>query len=90
VHLTRVQQWVGATLFLAVAGLGISAPMAYVSILMAHNGGMYDNAIGIWIMSMVVGLITMEGAWILLGHRTVSPWIWVGVLPAAVAAFWLF
>ena len=89
-ELTRVQQWVGATLVVAVAGLGISAPMAYVSTLMADADGRYGNGVGIWIMSMVVGALTMQGAWILLGHRSVSPWIWLGFLPAFVTAFWLY
>lgn len=89
-EITRVQQWVGATLLLGIAGLGMVTPMAYVSTLMIERDGLHDRAIGIWVMSMILGLATMQAAWALLGHRTVSPWLPVGLIPAVVAAFWLF
>lgn len=89
-NITNVQQWVAAILLIAVAGIGMSVPLAYVSTILVDDAGRHDDAIGLWVMSMVVGALTAQAAWLLHGHRSVSPWLPVGVLPAAVAAFWLF
>ena len=84
-HITRVQQWVGAILVLAVAYGGIAVPMAYVSTLMTDRADLYGRGVGIWVMSMVVGILSIEGALLLLEHGRAWPVLGFGVLPAAAA-----
>ena len=88
-HITRVQQWVASTLLLVV-GLTPSVALALVSVWMLDERGMRDNAVGLWVMSAVWGVATMAGTLLIHRHRLLSPWLLLGVLPAAVAAPMVF
>jgi hypothetical protein len=79
--LTRVQQWVATTVILIV-GMGIAIPLAGISPFIEEGQGAPGAAVGLWVMSVVWGLATMVGALVVLGHRLLSPWLLLGVVPA--------
>lgn len=88
-HITRVQQWVASTLLLVV-GLTPAIALAMVSVMMKDEQGMHDNAVGLWVMSPIWGVVTIAGALMIHRRRVLSPWLLLGLVPAAVAAPLLF
>jgi hypothetical protein len=89
VHITKVQQWVASALVLVV-GLTPAVALAWVSLLMTGEAGMRDNAIALWAMSSVWGVVTIAGALLIHRRSVLSPWLLIGLVPAAVAAPFLF
>ena len=75
----RVQRWVASTLVLTVATL-FATGMAILS-------GTVDRAgarPGLLTISSVVGLMAMSGVRVINSRRVLSPWLLLGLLPAAV------
>jgi hypothetical protein len=88
VEITKVQQWVATAMVFTVGMISTSCIAGYsaLSQTMADNG----NAVGLWVMGGLVGLMTMVGC-LLIHHRSpLSPWLLVGLVPTAVAGFALF
>ena len=82
----RVQRWVASTLVLTVATL-FATGMAILS-------GTVDRAgarPGLLTISSVVGLMAMSGVRVINSRRVLSPWLLLGLLPAAVVGsyYWL-
>ena len=82
----RVQRWVASALVLTVATL-FATGMAILS-------GTVDRAgarPGLLTISSVVGLMAMSGVRVINSRRVLSPWLLVGLLPAAVVGsyYWL-
>jgi hypothetical protein len=86
VDVERVQRWVASALVLTVASL-FATGMAILS-------GTVDRAgarPGLLTISSVVGLMAMSGVRVINSRRVLSPWLLVGLLPAAVVGsyYWL-
>jgi hypothetical protein len=88
-HITKVQQWVASALLLVV-GLTPTVALAWVSVLMDLEEDARDRAVGLWAMSSVWGMATMAGVLVIHRKSPLSPWLLVGVVPAAVVAPQLF
>ncbi len=88
-HITKVQQWVASAILLMV-GFGVAIPLAWVGPQMIAVPEDAARAVPLWVMSAVWGVATMAG--VLLIHRrgVLSPWLVVGLLPAALAAPTMF
>jgi hypothetical protein len=83
--LTRVQRWVMSTLAVTTilhlaAGLVIAA--MYVDTL--------DAQIGLLVIAAAFGVISVAVGLMIHRRRPLSPWLLLGVLPAAVGAFLVF
>jgi hypothetical protein len=85
VHITKVQQWV-ATAVLLIVGMGVAVPLAWASSQMLQDPETEASAVPLWVMSGVWGVATMAGARVIHGRSVLSPWLLVGLLPAAVVA----
>jgi hypothetical protein len=86
VQVERVQRWVASALVLTVASL-FATGMAILS-------GTVDRAgarPGLLTISSVVGLMAMSGVRVINSRRVLSPWLLLGLLPAAVVGsyYWL-
>lgn len=88
-EITKVQQWV-ASMVLWVVGFGMAVPLALVSVWMGDEGGWRGNAIGMWGMSGVVGMLTLAGTLVIHRRCVLSPWLLLGLIPPAVAWPYLF
>ena len=87
-EITKVQEWV-ATVLLGIMGMISATCMAGYSVLsetLAENG----NAVALWAMSAVVGVLTIAGCLLIHKRSPLSPWLLVGVLPATVSGFFVF
>ncbi len=88
-HITKVQQWVASAVLLIV-GFGVTMPLAWASPQMLQDPATRDAAVPLWLMSGVWGVATMAGALLVHRRRPLSPWLLLGLLPAAVAAPFVF
>jgi hypothetical protein len=88
-HITKVQQWVASALLLVI-GLTPAVALAWVSLLMDLEEGARDRAVGLWVFSSVWGVATMAGVLLIHRRSPLSPWLLLGVIPAAVVAPQLF
>lgn len=85
----RVQRRVGASVFLSVAVHGVVA-LPIVAGIMESNGER-GNAIGMVVMTGIVGLLTVVVARLILGHRPFAPlWVALGLLPLAGAVWYVW
>lgn len=85
-ELDRVRRRVGAVVFLAVilhADLALPVAAAYI-----HAAGRSGDAIGLLVMSGIVGVLSVVGNRLILGSRVFTPWLVLGLLPPA-AGVWL-
>ncbi|GAA3703921.1 hypothetical protein GCM10022204_21580 [Microlunatus aurantiacus] len=48
-----------------------------------------DSVIGLWVMTGVIGLVTAAAVLVLHRRAWYSPWVLLGLLPAAVSAYWI-
>jgi hypothetical protein len=65
----------------AVLGAYVAGPQQDVS---------HSDAVGLWLMSGVLGLIAAVAVLVINRHKPYSPWALLGLLPMAVSAYWLF
>lgn len=86
VEIEKVQQWVGSLIVLVV-GLAPTVALAITGPLMVDDPGRRSAAIGLICMSAVVGMATIAGMLLIHRRSPLSPWLVLGVVPAAVAAF---
>jgi hypothetical protein len=82
-----VKRWVVAVMAIHIGGSPALA-LAFYGPHFAETKR--SSGIGLWVMSGVVGLVTVGG--VLLIHRKslLSPWMILGVLPMGIGGFWLF
>jgi hypothetical protein len=86
-NIETVQRWVvSAVLFhvgsvpaitLAVYSIGVAA-------------GEFGRGVGLWVMSGVIGVLTVAGILAIFRRSILSPWLLLGVLPTAVTGFYIF
>ncbi|QNE17391.1 hypothetical protein F1D05_04980 [Kribbella qitaiheensis] len=86
-NIETVQRWVFAVILIHIGGSPTLALAAYSP---HAEQTKHSTGVGLWIMSGVVGLATAAGVLLIHQRSLVSPWLIVGVLPMAVAAFYLF
>ncbi len=81
----RVQRWVMSALLLTVATIFASG--------MCVLAGTVDRAgakPGLLVIAGVVGLMAMAGVRVINQKSVASPWLLLGLLPAAVGSYFLF
>lgn len=84
-HITKVQQWVASAVLLMV-GFGVAIPLAWASPQMLAVPEDSGRALPLWVMSAVWGVATIAGVLLIHRRSLLSPWLLVGLLPAALAA----
>jgi hypothetical protein len=87
VNIETVQRWVFAVILIHIGGSPTLALAAYSP---HAEETKHSAGVGLWIMSGVVGLVTTTGVLVITQHSLISPWLILGVLPMAVAAFYVF
>ena len=87
--LERVQRRVATSVFLSVAVHGVVALPIVAGIM--HANGEEGNAIGMVVMTGIVGLLTVVAARFILGHKPFAPlWLALGILPLAAAIWYVW
>jgi len=82
-----VQRWVFAVILIHIGGSPTLALAAYAP---HAEQTKHSTGVGLWIMSGVVGLATTAGVLLIHQRSLVSPWLILGVLPMAGAAYYVF
>jgi hypothetical protein len=85
--LDLVQRWVISTLLIVVGGAPTCALAAYSNHLPTDDR---SSAIGLWVMSCVLGLFTAGGVLVIHRRFPVSPLLIVGLVPSLIGAYYLF
>lgn len=83
-----MQQWILSGM-LGILGLSLSVSLAYSATLMIDRGKT-DNAYGLWIMGIIVGMLVVGGVRLILQRSALTPWLLAGALPCAIAGFFIF
>jgi hypothetical protein len=82
-----VQRWVASVILIHVGSVP-AVSLAVYSIGMADKD--HGRGVGLWIMSAVIGLLTVAGVLAIFQRRLLSPWLVLGALPTAVTGFYIF
>jgi hypothetical protein len=85
--LDLVQRMVISALCVVVFGGPTVALGAYSAVSTAINR---SDAIGLWVMCGVVGLLAAVAVLLINRRKPYSPLVLLGLVPAAVAAYWVF
>jgi hypothetical protein len=85
--LDLVQRLVISALCFVVFGAPTFALAAYSAFSTAIS---QSDSIGLWVMSGVVGLLAAAAILLINRRRPYSPFVLLGLLPAAVASYWVF
>ncbi len=85
--LDLVQRVVGSVLVIVVGG-AISFLLAGYTALVP-SGGDRASVLGLWVMSGVTGLLTTAAVLVINRRHPYSPLLACGLLPMAVAAYWV-
>jgi hypothetical protein len=83
--LTRVQRWVMSILAVTTI-LHLSAGVAVAGVFVDA----LDARIGLNVLSALIGMIAVAAGLLIHEKRPVSPWLLLGLLPAAVGAWFTF
>jgi hypothetical protein len=83
--LSSVQRWVMSTL-VATTILHLAAGV----VVAAYFSDRVDSQIGLLVISAAFGIIAIEAALLIHGHRPVSSWLLLGLVPALVGAYLIF
>ncbi|HEY7043876.1 MAG TPA: hypothetical protein VH419_09445, partial [Nocardioidaceae bacterium] len=73
-----------------IVGMGIAGPLAAVSPAIDPDDAAPGAPVGLWILSGCWGVATIAGILVIQGRSLLSPWLLVGLIPAACAAPFLF
>jgi FtsH-binding integral membrane protein len=89
VNITRVQRWVASALTLTVAYVWIAGMV--LGALYTVDQSRHDAQVLIMVMAAVVGIAAIVGVRLINDLPWLTPWLVVGVLPAAVGlwALWV-
>ena len=85
--LDLVQRMVISALIIVVFGLFAGMLAAYLAFFPEETSR--TSTIGLWVMTGVFGLVTAAAVLFVNRRRPYSPWVVLGLLPMAVAAFWV-
>jgi hypothetical protein len=82
-----VQKWVASVILFHVG----SVPTVSLAV---YSIGFTDTdrgrGIGLWLMSGVIGVLTVVGMRLIHQRTPFSPWLILGILPTAVTGFYIF
>jgi hypothetical protein len=89
VNITRVQRWVASALTLTVAYVWIAGMV--LGALYTVDQSRHDAQVMIMVMAAVVGIAAIVGVRLINDLPWLTPWLVLGVLPAAVGlwALWV-
>ena len=82
-----VQRWVASVILIHV-GTVPAVSLAVYSVGVADTD--HGRGIGLWIMSGVIGLLTVAGVRLIFQRTPLSPWLLLGLLPTAITGFAIF
>jgi hypothetical protein len=82
-----VQRWVISALVIVVGGAPTAALAAYSASLRLSD---HTSAVGLWVMSCVIGLLTMVAVLVIHRRFPLHPLVFLGLLPGAISAYHLF
>lgn len=85
-RLTRVQQWVMSALAVTTVG-HLSAGLVVAALAI---DGHLDARIGLMVIAAVVGVLGMALGLVIHRRSPLNPLILLGLLPAAIGAYWVF
>jgi hypothetical protein len=83
-----VQRMIISALIIVVFGLFAAMLAAYIAVYPEESNR--SSTIGLWAMSGVFGLASAAAVLVVNRRRPYSPWVVLGLVPMAVAAFWVF
>ena len=86
--LDLVQRMVISALIIVVFGLFAAMLAVYIAVCPEESSR--SSTIGLWAMSGVFGLSSAAAVLVVNRRRPYSPWVILGLVPMAVAAFWVF
>jgi hypothetical protein len=86
-NIETVQRWVVSAILFHVGSVP-AVTLAVYSIGVA--AGDFGRGVGLWIMSGVIGLLTVAGILAIFRRSPLSPWLVLGILPTAVTGFFIF
>ena len=85
-NIETVQRWVASVILIHVGSVP-AITLAVYSISVAHTD--YGKGVGLWIMSGVIGLLTVAGVLAIFRRSVLSFWLIVGILPTAITGFYI-
>lgn len=68
----------------------VAVILAAYAVLADQDALARNDAIMLWVMTGVIGLITSVGVLIINRRRPYSPLVLIGLVPMAVSAYWMF
>ena len=86
-NIETVQRWVVSVILFHVGSVP-AVTLAVYSIGVA--AGDFGRGVGLWLMSGVIGLLTVAGILAIFRRSPLSPWLLLGILPTAVTGFYIF
>ncbi|GAB3920988.1 hypothetical protein GCM10029976_007380 [Kribbella albertanoniae] len=86
-NIETVQRWVASAILFHVGSVP-AVTLAVYSIGIAADD--FGRGVGLWIMSGVIGLLTVAGILAIFRRTPLSPWLLLGLAPTAVTGFYIF
>ncbi|WP_165547416.1 hypothetical protein [Kribbella sindirgiensis] len=86
-NIETVQKWVASVILFHVGSVpAVSLAVYSLGIAKTDQG----RGIGLWLMSGVIGLVTVAGMRLIHQRSPFTPWLVLGALPTIVTGFYLF
>ncbi|MEV0283225.1 MULTISPECIES: hypothetical protein [unclassified Kribbella] len=85
-NIETVQRWVASAVLIHVGSVP-AVTLAVYSIGVAADD--YGKGVGLWIMSGVIGLLTVCGVLAIFRRSVLSYWLIPGILPTAITGFYV-
>jgi hypothetical protein len=85
-NIETVQRWVASVILIHVGSVP-AITLAVYSIGVAATD--YGKGVGLWLMSGVIGLLTVAGVLAIFRRTPLSVWLVAGILPTAVTGFYI-
>lgn len=85
-RIETVQRWVASAVLFHVGSVP-AITLAVYSIGVAETD--YGKGVGLWIMSGVIGLLTIAGILLIFQRSLLSFWLLAGLLPTAVTGLYV-
>jgi hypothetical protein len=85
-NIETVHRWVASVILIHVGSVP-AITLAVYSISVANTD--YGKGVGLWIMSGVIGLLTVAGVLAIFRRSVLSFWLVVGILPTAITGFYV-
>ncbi|MEU4605495.1 hypothetical protein AB0F43_21140 [Kribbella sp. NPDC023972] len=86
-HIETVQRWVVSAILFHI-GSTPAVTLAVYSIGVAADD--FGKGVGLWVMSGVIGILTVAGILAIFRRSLLSPWLLPGILPTAITGFFIF